>query len=145
MKRMFRQFLVLAAGGLIATQALAALGLRVLSSPAQYVSGGDARIEISAPAAQHADVQLRLNGALVSVPLVASGDTLQGVVTGLVNGRNRLEARLAAERRTLVLTNHPITGPMFSGPKQMPFVCTTIQGAVGRQPLVDSASPPGPT
>jgi len=143
MKRMFRQFLVLAAGGLIATQALAALGLRVLSSPAQYVSGGDARIEISAPAAQHANVQLRLNGALVNLPLVASGDTLQGVVTGLVDGRNRLEARLAGERSTLVLTNHPITGPMFSGPKQMPFVCTTIQGAVGRQPLVDSAAPPG--
>jgi hypothetical protein len=138
----FRQLLALAGLGLCAAQA-AALGLRLLSSPAQYVSGGDARIEVTAPAAQHADVQLRLNGTLVSVPLVASGDTLQGVVTGLVNGRNRLEARLPGERSTLVLTNHPITGPMFSGPKQMPFVCTTIQGAVGRQPLVDSASPPG--
>ena len=32
---------------------------------------------------------------------------------------------------------------MFTGPQQQPFVCTTNQGAVNRQPLVDSANPPG--
>jgi hypothetical protein len=32
---------------------------------------------------------------------------------------------------------------MFSGPQQQPFVCTTNQCAVGRQPLVDSATQPG--
>ena len=39
------------------------------------------------------------------------------------------------------LTNHPITGPMFTGPHQTPFVCTTTQ--FGLQPLVDSTSAPG--
>lgn len=122
------------------------LGLRVLSSPAQYVSGGDARIEISAPVSLHGSVRLLLNGNPVNLPLTADGDRLQGVVTGLADGRNRLEARIAgspAQRAALTLTNHPVTGPMFSGPQQMPFVCTTVQGAVGRQPLVDSAQPPG--
>lgn len=32
---------------------------------------------------------------------------------------------------------------MFSGPKQQPFVCTTLQGAVGKQPLVESMTAPG--
>jgi hypothetical protein len=52
-------------------------------------------------------------------------------------------ATAATARDRLTLTNHPITGPMFSGPQQQPFVCTTNQGAVGRQPLVDSATAPG--
>ncbi len=46
-------------------------------------------------------------------------------------------------RDRITLTNYPITGPMFSGPQQQPFVCTTTQGAVGKQPLVDTATPPG--
>jgi hypothetical protein len=33
---------------------------------------------------------------------------------------------------SLKLTNHPITGPMFSGPQQHPFVCTTNQ--LGQEP-----------
>lgn len=127
-----------AAGGNVA--------LRVLSSPAQYVSGGDARIEVSAPPALHPNVELWLNGSRINVALTPSGATLEGVVTGLVEGQNRLEVRMAGmpgQRAALQLKNHPITGPMFTGPQQMPFVCTTIQGAVGRQPLVDSATPPG--
>jgi hypothetical protein len=70
------------------------------------------------------------------------------VLGGLREGPNRLQARLpggigGGGQATLQLRNHPITGPMFSGPQQTPFVCTTIQGAVGRQPKVDSATPPG--
>jgi hypothetical protein len=119
--------------------------LRVLSSPAEYVSGGDARIQINAPAAMHAELRLRLNGQPVSPVLSADGDRLEGVISGLRNGANLLTARLpqGGGQATLALRNHPITGPMFSGPQQMPFVCTTIQGAVARQPLVDSAVPPG--
>jgi hypothetical protein len=80
------------------------------------------------------------------VPLTARGERLEGVVSGMALGRNRLEVRVAGvpgQRAALTLTNHPITGPMFSGPQQTPFVCTTIQGAVGRQPLVDSPTAPG--
>ncbi|KKK90527.1 hypothetical protein LCGC14_2722100, partial [marine sediment metagenome] len=35
------------------------------------------------------------------------------------------------------MTNHPITGPIFSGPQQQPFVCTTARAGLG-QPLVDN-------
>ena len=69
---------------------------------------------------------------------------MEGVVAGMTLGDNLLELRLDAGKvplDSMKLTNYPITGPMFSGPQQTPFVCTTNQ--VGRQPLVDSASPPG--
>ena len=69
------------------------------------------------------------------------------MISGLKVGSNTLEVRHRSgngqPRDRLVLTNYPITGPMFTGPQQTPFVCTTIQGAVGRQPLVDSAVAPG--
>jgi len=116
--------------------------LSILSSPAQYVSGGDARIEIEAPASKHAQIELWLNGARISPALQADGDRLEGVVSGLVDGANVLEVRSDGyANQRLTLTNHPITGPMFSGPQQTPFVCSTER--LGKQPLVDSASPPG--
>jgi len=120
--------------------------LRVLSSPAQYVSGGDARIQVRAAPGLHDKLELYLNGSRAQVALQRSGShSLEGVVHGLQLGKNTLEVYVKGRslRDTLELTNHPITGPMFSGPQQRPFVCTTIQGAVGRQPLVDSATAPG--
>ncbi len=121
-----------------------AVQLRVLSSPAEFVSGGDARVEMRAPAPALPGLELWLNGQRVTTPLQVYSDRVEAVVTGLVDGANTLEVRNATGvRNRLTLTNHPITGPMFSGPQQQPFVCTTNQSAVGRQPLVDSASQPG--
>lgn len=36
--------------------------IKVLSSAPQYVSGGDARIEVTADAARHSEIDLWLNG-----------------------------------------------------------------------------------
>lgn len=119
--------------------------LSVLSSPPQWVSGGDARIHVRAAPGLRDKLELRLNGRRIDAALAEVGDGLEGVITGLEPGRNRLEVRHARAnlRDSLTLVNHPITGPMFSGPQQTPFVCTTTQGAVGRAPLPDSAVPPG--
>ena len=120
--------------------------LRVLSSPATYVSGGDARIEVRAAPGLHDKLVLYLNGSRVDVPLQRTGShRVEAVIDGLQLGANTVEVYVKGQslRDTLELTNYPITGPMFSGPQQQPFVCTTVQGAVGRQPLVDSATPPG--
>ncbi|HWJ04377.1 MAG TPA: DUF6351 family protein [Steroidobacteraceae bacterium] len=120
--------------------------LSVLSSPANYVSGGDARIGIQAAPGLHNKLELYLNGSKLDVALQKSGShAVETVIRGLQVGDNTLEVYVKGQshRDTIKLTNYPITGPMFSGPQQQPFVCTTIQGAVGRQPLVDSASPPG--
>jgi hypothetical protein len=123
----------------------AVVRLQLLSSPAAWVSGGDARIAVRAAPGLHDKLQLWLNGRPIGMPLASRGDRLEGVVRGLVVGENRLEVhhRSSGLRDRLTLTNHPITGPMFTGPQQTPFVCTTIQAGVARQPLVDSATPPG--
>ena len=118
--------------------------LAILSSPPQYVSGGDARIEVRAPAALHGQLELWLNGRRVEPALQSERDRMEGVVAGMLLGDNVLELRLTNGKAlldSLKLTNHPITGPMFSGPQQEPFVCTTKQ--LDRQPLVDGPSPPG--
>ncbi len=129
---------------LAAPAALAAISLQVLSSPPQYVSGGDARIQVTLPpAGRAAQLQLTLNGQPLAVQWTGDPARPEAVVTGLAEGRNQLVARLGRERATLTLTNFPVTGPMFSGPQQQPFVCKTNQGAVNRQPKVDSTVPPG--
>jgi Tannase-like family of unknown function (DUF6351) len=119
--------------------------LRVLSSPPQFVSGGDARIEVRAAPGLQKKIKLYLNGRPVDVALRSRGDRLEGVISGLAEGHNVLEAFVKGRwsHDAIELTNYPITGPMFSGPQQQPFVCTTIQSGVGRQPLVDAATPPG--
>lgn len=113
--------------------------LQVLSSAPQYVSGGDARIALRAPQAEHEALQMWLNGERIEPELQASGDTLEGVVSGLVEGDNTLEVRHARRGRlaSLKLTNHPITGPMFSGPHQEPFVCSVVK-ELGKEPLADT-------
>lgn len=121
------------------------VNLRVLSSAPQWVSGGDARLHITAPPGLRDKLELWVNGRRADAQLSEVDDGLEGVVDGLRPGHNLLfvRQRHGFVRDVQWLYNHPITGPMFSGPQQTPFVCTTIQGAVGRQPLVDSATPPG--
>jgi hypothetical protein len=106
--------------------------VEVLSSPPDQVSGGDARIAIGVPqiVPPH-QVRVSVDGVDVTeaFELIPGTRTLEGVVTGLVEGDNLLEVhsngngngRPSAE---LVLTNHAISGPIFSGPQQVPFYCS---------------------
>ena len=110
------------------------LQLRVLSSAPQWVSGGDARIHVRASPGQRDKIELVLNGKRVDVALEEVADGLEGVVSGLRVGHNWLEARHrrahhsnSSARDAILLTNWPITGPMFTGPQQTPFVCTATQ------------------
>jgi hypothetical protein len=113
--------------------------LSVLSSAPEQVSGGDARIEVKAAPALQERITFWLNGKQVSAPMMRQADRMEGVVTGLVNGENRLEARDAGSEvlDAIMLTNHPITGPIFTGPQQLPFICRTEESGLG-QPLVDN-------
>ena len=117
--------------------------LRVVSSPAQYVSGGDARIEISAAPGLHDKLELRLNGRRVNVALESKGShRLEGIITGLADGPQLARgAPRARWRSRSLLINYPITGPMFSGPQQHPFVCTTNSSWTAA--AVETATPPG--
>ncbi len=124
-----------------------AVSLSVLSSAPEYVSGGDARIAVKAPPGLLDELAFSLNGVPVSPSLARTDKGLEGVISGLAAGKNVLEVRArkgAAERpsASIVLTNHPVTGPLFTGPHQQPFICRSQESGLG-QPLVDSQAGPG--
>jgi hypothetical protein len=108
------------------------LRISTLSTKPGLVSGGDVLVRIDVPrTVSPQSVRVELNGRNVSGAFRAdaAGRSLTGLVTGLERGRNSLEASIRGKdhgrSERLVLTNHPITGPIFSGPHQTPFICET--------------------
>ena len=119
--------------------------LRVLSSPPDMVTGGDALVEVTIPkSVPLAQASVLVNGVDVTstLELDSAARTLTGMVTGLRLGPNTLAADAAGkgdrvDRASSTLVNHPVTGPIFSGPQQQPFVCKTQTQGLGF-PLVDN-------
>ncbi|GAB3275414.1 DUF6351 family protein [Parahaliea aestuarii] len=102
--------------------------LTVLSGDPAQVSNGEARIAIDMPEGLAADeVSVEVEGRDVSDAFTSAGDNrLEGRVDGLAEGDNQVTATSSSdniEPATLTLTNHPASGPIFSGPQQTPFFC----------------------
>ena len=117
----------------------------VVSSAADQVTGGDARLHVAVPRTVPLhQVEVWVNGVdqRSRFSVVPGTRTLTGVVDGLGVGDNALQVKAngsGAGRPTpvaMTLKNHPITGPVFSGPHQYPFVCTTMTQGLG-QPIPD--------
>jgi hypothetical protein len=129
-----------------APHARATLEIRTLSSRADLVSGGDALIAVKAPPGTKAeDVKLKLNGKPINLRLTrdaASGE-LRGLVEGLTPGKNVLTASATSPRAdaTLAITNHPITGPILSGPHLTPFECSTEASGLGKPTDANCSAP----
>jgi len=106
-----------------------ALSISVLSGRANLVSGGSALVAINLLRSDRKHVKVTLGRRNVTKAFATRSDgSFEGLVTGLKPGRNTLQATLPsgwAARITLV--NHPIGGPMFSGPQLKPWTCQ--QGA----------------
>ena len=100
--------------------------LTVLSTRADLVTGGEALVQVFLPpGAKAAQTKLDLNGRDVTrdFTLLADGQ-FEGLVTGLVNGANLLTAQLPdGYGAHLTITNHPISGPIISGPQLQPWTC----------------------
>ena len=119
--------------------------VRVLSSPASMVTGGDALVEVSVPrTVPMQQTTVLLNGSDITSTLQRNdaARTYAGMVSGLRLGANTLfvDSNGRGNGRptaTVTLTNHPVTGPIFSGPQQYPFVCKTQTAGLGF-PLVDN-------
>ncbi len=108
-----------------------AVDIRLVSSRPDMVTGGDALVEISGAGSDSLDV--RLNGNEVSKHFRPAGqsDKLVGRVEGLRLGENVLTVKSAGNSGTLKLVNHPLAGPVFSGPHQVPFVCEGERAGLG--------------
>jgi hypothetical protein len=120
-------------GGLLTATVLLALAaapahakpapkIEVLSNRADLVSGGDALVRVT-PARSGKSVRLTLRGREVGGLAETEDGALEGLVTGLREGRNVLRARSGRRAAKLVVTNHPNGGPVFSGPQVKPWVC----------------------
>ncbi|WP_116951836.1 DUF6351 family protein [Jiangella endophytica] len=135
-------------GGPATAAAADELRLVPLSARAELVTAGDVLVAAEVPDDTPLDdVRLTLDGADVTGSFRAdtATHTLTGLVDGLRPGRNRLVASAGQQRDQLVVTNHPATGPVISGPQQTPYTCTTdlfrlVGGATLGAPLDDDCS-----
>lgn len=119
--------------------------VKVVSSAPHQVTGGDARIHIQVPRTVPLhQVEVLVNGVNQRSRFseIPGGRTLTGVINGLLLGNNTLTVQPNGKGKgrpdpvTLTLTNYPITGPVFSGQHQHPFVCTVQTSGLG-QPIPD--------
>jgi hypothetical protein len=106
------------------------LSIATLSARPDMVSGGDALMRVTLPPGVAArQVRISLNGADVTSMFRPDGSApaLVGLVANLRVGSNvmavAVDGRAGGARLTVV--NHPIVGPIVSGPHEQPFVCET--------------------
>ncbi|MCZ2859830.1 DUF6351 family protein [Blastococcus sp. VKM Ac-2987] len=119
-----------------------------LSTEPEYVTGGEVLVAIAVPPTVPAhQVHVSVDGRDISdafAPAPEDPRRLVGLVEGLSVGKNTLQVRADGRGNgrptaTMELTNHPITGPVFSGPHQEPFLCETEAFGLG-PPLDDDCS-----
>jgi hypothetical protein len=119
--------------------------VQVVSSAPNQVTGGDARLHIDVPrTVPLQQVEVWVNGVDQRGHFSVMPDTrtLTGLVDELNVGKNNLTVKANGKGRgrpspvSLTLTDYPITGPIFSGKHQYPFVCTTMTEGLG-QPIPD--------
>ena len=114
--------------------------IRTLSSRSDLASGGDALVEVKAPAGvQLNQITLTLNGKEVTNQLKFDSDSgsFRVVINGLIIGDNALRATTKSRSKSqanLTVKNYPITGPILSGPHLSPYECRTVESGLG-QPL----------
>lgn len=117
-----------------AEQAPDPVTLEVLSTRADLVSGGDARVRVGLPdGVDPATVRLDVDGRDVTEAFAPRPNgEVEGLLTGLAVGDNTLTATLAdGSGATLEITDHPQGGPVFSGPQIQPWTCA--EGALDEQ------------
>jgi hypothetical protein len=83
--------------------------------------------------------EVRINGRPVLAAFHQTGSAWFGKVEGLAPGKNRITGTAGKRQVRLDVVNHPITGPVFSGPHQKPFVCQTEAAGLG-PPLDENCS-----
>ncbi len=108
-----------------------------VSAKNDLVSGGDVLVRIDVDERiPLGSVNVQRNGLDVTAAFspLPGRHSLLGLVTGLVVGDNVLAAARAGQgqrsKTQVRVTNHPISGPIISGPHEQPFFCTTSIFAV---------------
>ncbi len=113
----------------------------VVSSLPSTVTGESARVEVRG--LQPGDpLNVDRDGIDVTSSLSPVRDgVVGGVISGLRLGKNHITATSGARKATLEVVDHPITGPVISGPHQTPFVCETVANGLGKPLDADCSAP----
>ncbi|MEO7056553.1 MAG: DUF6351 family protein, partial [Caldimonas sp.] len=120
--------------------------LTTLSNRADLVSGGSALVEVKVPATvSAASLKVDRDGTDITSQFAVRADgRIVGIVTGLADGANTINAtstdRTFAGAR-LVITNHPIGGPVLLKTQTGPWICATPVpvAAVGTTPASNAS------
>ena len=115
-----------------ASEVLGSSDLRIesVSTKPYLVTGGDVLLRVRAGEdLDLSDVRVSANGMDVTArfSLAVDGVSLIGLVDGLGLGDNQIEVRIPGSESAaaLELTNYPISGPIISGPHEVPYLCGT--------------------
>ncbi len=124
------------------------INIRILSSPPDMVTGGNALISVTAETVTDlSDLRIFLNDLEITSefrPLSHHG--LAALVKGIPDaGIIKLTDADGVTLKTLLLENHRVEGPVFSGPHQHPFICETdtfalVSGKTLGAPIDDACS-----
>jgi hypothetical protein len=107
-------------GGPGASAAESELTLTAASTKPGYVTGGDLLVRIRP--ASTANPRFSAGGRdLTATPVGTGAGTW--IVRGLRQGPSRIAVAANGDRASLAVVNHPISGPVFSGP-HLPLLCT---------------------
>lgn len=109
------------------------VSITTLSAPAPYLSGDHVRLSVRTPGSAQPVVKVDGQAATATWTAVTTNGakSWQGVIGGLAEASSTLTASSGGSTATLTVTNHPIQGPIFSGPHQTPFACTTQDAGLG--------------
>ena len=124
---------------------VAAPTIKVLSNRADMVSGNDVLVEVVLPSGVAASaLSVNVAGRDVTTSFAArstSNGRIIGLVTGLATGNNVITASAMGSSSRLTVNNHPIGGPVYSGPQILPWVCATpvAQPASGNTPASNAS------
>ncbi len=103
--------------------------VQTLSNRADLVSGGSALVAVDVPAGgDTAKLRVDVDGTDVTSVFKNVNGRMLGVVPNLKNGSNTVTAKASDGSfgpARLVVTNHPIGGPVLLGAQTTPWVCAT--------------------
>ncbi|MGN6473458.1 MAG: DUF6351 family protein [Mycobacteriales bacterium] len=101
------------------------LAIKTLSVRADLVSGPEVLTRILLPMdAKASELHVQLDGRDVSAWFALRPDhQVEGLVHHMRFGANHLVAAVSGQRAELTITDHPVGGPVFSGPQVKPWQC----------------------
>lgn len=123
------------------------VAITTLSTSPDDVTGGDVLVQVTVtPKGDQSSTEfdVQAGGTSQSSAFTSTGTdpfTAQGLVTDLPEGPSAITATSAGSTASLQVVNHPISGPVFSGPHQTPFICTTNDAGLGPATDGDCSAP----